>query len=649
MSILGGYNQKQDLKSMKKATLFLFVFLFPFILQAQDRMTPELLWKLGRVSAMGVTENGESLIYSVYFPNVAENSGERKYYSVSVSGGEPVEIESADGLLKDTKVSDDGMFKVSHKEIQLDQVKGSDLYPTYPESNVLIYESLHYRHWDRWMEGNYNHVFLHQKNGDDWDSGIDIMEGQRFFTPTIPFGGTEDYIIRPDGKFVIYVTKQKTGTEYALSTNTDLFQYDIETQETVNLTDDNEGYDTHPVYSPDGETLAYLSMKRDGYEADKNDLIVFQNGKKTNLTADWDGTVNGFTWANSGNKIYFSAPVDGTVQIFEVPLSTSGNVNQITEGVFDVTSVVAELGDNLIVTRSDMNHATEIYSYNMANENFTQLSRANDEIYDSIELSQIEKRMMTTTDGKEMLTWVIYPPNFDPEKKYPTLLYAQGGPQGALSQFYSFRWNFQLMAAHGYIVVAPNRRGMPGHGVEWNEEISKDWGGQVMDDYITAIDEMAKEPFVDEDRLGAVGASYGGYSVFYLAGIHENRFKTFISHDGVFDLRSMYGTTEELFFVNWDIGGPYWETENEAAQKSYEQFNPINFVRNWDTPMLIYQGGLDYRVPVGQSLAAYQALQLLGIKSKLVYFPEENHWVLNGQNAQIWHAEFYKWLDETMK
>ncbi|MEQ9309476.1 MAG: S9 family peptidase [Balneolaceae bacterium] len=634
---------------MKKATLFLFVFLFPFILQAQDRMTPELLWKLGRVSAMGVTENGESLIYSVYFPNVAENSGERKYYSVSVDGGEPVEIESADGLLNDSKVSEDGMFKVSHKEVQLDQIKGTDIYPTYSESNVLIYESLHYRHWDRWMEGNYNHVFLHQKNGDDWDTGIDIMEGQRFFTPTIPFGGTDDYIIRPDGKFVIYVTKQKTGTEYATSTNTDLFQYDIETQETVNLTDENEGYDTHPVYGPDGVTLAYLSMKRDGYEADKNDLIVLQNGKKTNLTADWDGTVNGFTWANSGNNIYFSAPVDGTVQIFEVRLSDPGNVTQITEGVFDVTSVVAELGDKLIVTRSDMNHATEIFAYNMATENFTQLSRANDEIYDSIELSQIEKRMMTTTDGKEMLTWVIYPPNFDPEKNYPTLLYAQGGPQGALSQFYSFRWNFQLMAAHGYIVVAPNRRGMPGHGVDWNEEISKDWGGQVMDDYLTAIDEMAKEPFVDEDRLGAVGASYGGYSVFYLAGIHENRFKTFISHDGVFDLRSMYGTTEELFFVNWDIGGPYWDTENEAAQKSYEQFNPINFVRNWDTPMLIYQGGLDYRVPVGQSLAAYQALQLLGIKSKLVYFPEENHWVLNGQNAQIWHAEFYKWLDETMK
>jgi dipeptidyl aminopeptidase/acylaminoacyl peptidase len=649
MSKLTGYEQKPIYSFMKRITALIIVLLIPFAVQAQDRMTPELLWQLGRVGAMGVTADGEHLIYSVYIPDIENNTGNRTFYKVSVDGGEPEVIESIDAYLKDSKVSNDGQFKVSHQEVKLDLVTGTDLYPQYAEANVLIYESLHYRHWDRWLEGNYNHVFVHQKDGDDWDEGVDIMEGQRFFTPTIPFGGTDDYIIRPDGKYVVYVTKQKTGIDYVLSTNTDLFQYEIETGETINLTEENLGYDTHPVYGPDGESLAYLSMKRDGYESDKNDLIVLIDGEKTNLTAAWDGTVNIFTWANDGEKLYFSAPVDGTVQVFEVPIDDPGNVVQLTEGMFDVTSIVADLDDKLIVTRRDMNHATEIFAYDLDDETFTQLSTANDEIYDSIELSTIEKRMMTTTDGKEMLTWVIYPPNFDPEKKYPTILYAQGGPQGALSQFYSFRWNFQLMAAHGYIVVAPNHRGMPGHGVSWNEEISKDWGGQVMDDYLTAIDEFAKEPFVDTDRLGAVGASYGGYSVFYLAGIHENRFKTFISHDGVFDLRSMYGTTEELFFVNWDIGGPYWEEDNTAAQKSYEQFNPINFVQHWDTPMLIFQGGKDYRVPDGQSLAAYQALQLLGIKSKLVYFPEENHWVLNGQNAQIWHAEFYKWLEETLE
>ena len=638
---------------MKKILFLFLVLVFPFAtLHAQDIMTSELLWKLGRVGALGVTESG-NLIYSVSYPDVENNTSNRKYFSVSVDGGDPQEIETIEGLLTDPKLSADGRWKVSHNSVKMDKVLGKDLYPSMSESNVRIYESLHYRHWDTWMDGSYNHVFLQKVNNGVPDEGVDIMEGQRYFTPTMPFGGEEDYIIRPDGKYVIYVTKQLAGTDYVQSTNTDLFQYNIETKETINLTDDNEGYDTSPAYAPDGETLAYLSMQRDGYESDKNDIIVLKNGVITNLTAQWDGTVNGFTWAKSADKIYFSAPVDGTVQVFVVNVAEHGNKNaeviQLTAGMFDVTSVVADLGEKLIVTRRDMNHATEIYSVSLVDKAWTQLSNANNEIYDSIDLSKIEKRMMTTTDGKEMLTWVIYPPDFDPESKYPTLLYAQGGPQGALSQFYSFRWNFQLMAANGYIVVAPNRRGMPGHGVEWNEEISKDWGGQVMDDYLTAIDEMAKESFVDNDRLGAVGASYGGYSVFYLAGIHQNRFKSFISHDGVFDLRSMYGTTEELFFVNWDIGGAYWEKDNKAAQKSYEEFNPVNLVNSWNTPMLIYQGGLDYRVPIGQSLAAFQALQIKGIKSRLVYFPEENHWVLNGQNAQIWHTEFYKWLDETLK
>ncbi|HCD51496.1 MAG TPA: S9 family peptidase [Balneolaceae bacterium] len=639
---------------MKKLPFLLLLFLIPLTLvQAQDRMTPELLWKLGRVSALGVTENGQTLIYTASFPDVKNNTSTRKYYSVSVDGGESKVLDSIEGLLPDAKMSADGTLKVSHKSVKLEKVTGKELYPEYDESNVYIVESLHYRHWDTWLDGSFNHVMLHKmSNGSE--EVIDIMEGQPFFTPTIPFGGDEDYIIRPDGKYVVYVTKQLTGTEYVVSTNTDLFQYNIETGETVNLTDENEGYDTAPQYAPDGKTLAYLSMKRDGYESDKNDIVVMSGDHKVNLTAQWDGTVNGFLWADDGKKIYFTAPVDGTVQVFEVdyPGKTKKMpvVKQLTEGVFDVTSVVADLGDKLIVTRRDMNHATEIYSVTLGSDpEFTQLSHVNDEVYDSITLSKIEKRMMTTTDGKEMLTWVIYPPNFDPDKKYPTLLYAQGGPQGALSQFYSYRWNFQLMAANGYIVVAPNRRGMPGHGVEWNEEISKDWGGQVMDDYLTAIDEMAKEPFVDNDRLGAVGASYGGYSVYYLAGIHDGRFKSFISHDGIFDLRTFYGVTEELFFANWDIGGAYWNKDNKAAQKSYAEFNPVNMVDKWDTPMLVIQGGRDYRVPEDQTLAAFQALQLKGIKSKLLYFPDENHWVLNGQNAIIWHTEFYKWLEETLK
>jgi dipeptidyl aminopeptidase/acylaminoacyl peptidase len=393
-------------------------------------------------------------------------------------------------------------------------------------------------------------------------------------------------------------------------------------------------------------------MKRDGYEADKNDIIVRFKGIDMNLTANWDGTVDSFHWSLDGKKIYFLAAVDGTKQLFEVnfPGMTriAINVRQLTTGTFDVTDIVGVVGDQMIVGRTDMNHAKELYSYDLKKNTWLQLTKVNNETYKKLALPTYEKRYVTTTDGKKMLVWVILPPNFDKTKKYPTLLYCQGGPQSALTQSYSFRWNFSLMASQGYVIVAPNRRGMPGHGVAWNEQISKDWGGQVMDDYLAAIDEVAKENYVDKTRLGAVGASYGGYSVFYLAGIHNKRFKTFISHCGVFNLESMYGTTEEIFFTDWDNGGPYWDKSNPAAQKTYTQFNPINLVTKWDTPILIIQGGKDYRVPIGQGQEAFQAAQLLGIKSRFVLFPEENHWVLKPQNAIVWQREFFGWLRETL-
>jgi dipeptidyl aminopeptidase/acylaminoacyl peptidase len=350
--------------------------------------------------------------------------------------------------------------------------------------------------------------------------------------------------------------------------------------------------------------------------------------------------------------VYFLAAVDGTQQLFEVNFpgltKIAVMVNQVTAGDFDVHDIVDVSGENFILTRTDMNHALEIYSYNTKKKTWLPLTKTNEETYAKLALPKYERRYVTTTDNKKMLVWVILPPNFDKTKKYPTLLYCQGGPQSPLTQFYSFRWNFSLMASQGYIVVAPNRRGMYGHGQAWNEQISKDWGGQVMDDYLSAIDDVAKESYVDKARLGCVGASYGGYSVFYLAGIHNNRFKTFIAHDGVFNIQSMFGTTEEIFFNNWDFGGAYWEKDNVAAQKSYTQFNPINFVDKWNKPILIIQGGLDFRVPIGQAQEAFQAAQLRGIKSRLLYFPEENHWVLKPQNGLVWQREFYKWLKETL-
>jgi dipeptidyl aminopeptidase/acylaminoacyl peptidase len=393
-------------------------------------------------------------------------------------------------------------------------------------------------------------------------------------------------------------------------------------------------------------------MKRDGYEADKNDIIVRFKDVDYNLTINWDGSVESFKWSPDGTKVYFVAAVDGTLQLFEVNFPgvkrIAISVKQISNGDFDIHDIVGFDGDNIIVTRTDMNHASEIYSFNYKKKAFTKLTKVNDETYSMLSLPKYERRYVTTTDGKKMLVWVILPPNFDKTKKYPTLLYCQGGPQSPLTQFYSFRWNFSLMASQGYVVVAPNRRGMYGHGQAWNEQISKDWGGQVMDDYLSAIDDVSKESYVDKARLGCVGASYGGYSVFYLAGIHKNRFKTFIAHDGVFNTQSMFGTTEEVFFNNWDFGGAYWEKDNVAAQKSYTQFNPINFVDKWNKPILIIQGGLDFRVPIGQAQEAFQAAQLRGIKSRLLYFPEENHWVLKPQNGLVWQREFYKWLKETL-
>lgn len=615
---------------------------------AQNVMTPELLWKLGRLSAIGMSADSKAVIYKVTTPSLDENKSASKYYSVPVAGGNATEIADYKALVSDKNTSPDGKFVVYNEEVKLDKVLGKDFYPDLEKSDVQIYNGLDYRHWDTWNEGKYNHVFYKAVGA---KLGTDILKDEPYDSPQKPFGGDEDYIWSPDSKSILYVAKKKSGTEYAISTDTDIYEYNLASGITTNRTEGNPGYDTNPSFSPNGN-LTWLQMKRDGYEADKNDIIVDFKGMIMNLTAGWDGTVESFKWNKNGKSVYFIAPVGGTKQLFEVNFpgltKIAITVTQLTKGNFDVTDIVGFSGNSVVVARTDMNHAAELFSYDLQKKSWKQLSNINTEIYSKLTLSNIEKRLVTTTDGKKMVVWVILPPNFDPNKKYPTLLYCQGGPQSPLTQFYSFRWNFQLMAAQGYVVVAPNRRGMAGHGVEWNEAISKDWGGQVMDDYLSAIDDIAKEKYVDKNRLGCIGASFGGYSAFYLAGNHNNRFKTFIAHDGVFNLQSMYGTTEEVFFNNWDFGGPYWDKSNEAAQRSYTKYNPINYVDKWNTPILIIQGGVDFRVPIGQGQEAFQAAQLRGIKSRLLYFPEENHWVLKPQNAIVWQREFFKWLQETL-
>ncbi len=637
---------------MKKHLISLVTIMTLNSLQAQQPLTPEKLWQLHRVSTVGLSQDTQYVLLSVSTPNIAENTFSTEYYKLAVKGGVPIPISEEEVERATTKYNPnkkESLVKLIHKEVKVAPVLGKDFYADLEKSSGRVYKSLDYRHWDTWNEGKYNHVFIEDANGKQGD----LMEGQSLYCPQMPFGGAEDYIWSPDGEKVLYVTKAKVGTEYVLSTNTDIYEYDLNTMKTRNLTEGMMGYDTNPQYSKEG-VLAWLSMAHDGNESDKNDLYILKDGKRINLTAQWDNTVFSYRWSNDGKQIYLIAPTQGTEQLFVVDVYGKDTTpKQLTKGEFDVGSIVGQSGNLLVVMRNDMNRAGEVYTINLKERkkgflSLTQLSHFNDEAYRQIAQCPIKERIIKTTDGNDMHAWVIYPPDFDPNKKYPTLLYCQGGPQSIVSQFYSFRWNFQLMASQGYIVIAPNRRGLPGFGVEWNAQISGDWGGQPMRDYLSAIDDIAKEPYVDKDRLGAVGASYGGYSIYYLAGIHQKRFKSFIAHCGVFNLQSMYGTTEELFFNNHEIGGAYWEKENAVAQKSYKEFNPIEKITEWDTPILIIHGGKDYRVPEEQGFQAFTAAQLRGIKSEFLYFPDENHWVLQPQNGLLWQRTFFKWLKETL-
>ena len=571
-----------------KKRIVLILSIMSIAASAQQVLSPETLWKLGRVSVLGISKDGKNIVYKVGTPDVDANKINSKYYTIPLKGGVATEVTNASSLVANKNISPDGKYILSSQEVKTEKVLGKDFYPELQKSGAQIYDGLDYRHWDTWNTGSHNHVFYAENKENA--TAIDIMKDEPFDAPQKPFGGDEDFIWSPDSKSIIYVCKKKFGTEYAISTNTDLYEYNIETKTTKNLTENNLGYDTNPVFSPTGN-LTWLQMKRDGFEADKNDIIVSFKGMNINLTANFDGTVNSFQWSKVGSKVYFIAPINGTTQLFEVtfPGMTKMAVFpvQLTDGDFDVHDIISISEGTYLVTRTDMNHATEVFSYTVKTKTWKQITNVNDAVYNSLSLPKYERRYVTTTDGKKMLVWLILPPNFDKTKKYPTLLYCQGGPQSPLTQFYSFRWNFSLMASQGYIVVAPNRRGMYGHGQEWNDQISKDWGGQVMDDYLSAIDNVAKESYVDTSRLGCVGASYGGYSAFFLAGIHNNRFKTFIAHDGVFNTQSMFGTTEEVFFNNWDFGGAYWEKDNAAAQKSYTKFNPITYVDKWNKPILI--------------------------------------------------------------
>lgn len=618
---------------------------------AQQNLSPEQLLKLGRVSAVGISKDQKSLVYKVSVPNIPENRMDSKFYSVPLTGGAAVELEKTDDILDNNRISPDGKYILSSDAVKLDSILGKDKYSDLDKTSGQVYTSLNYRHWDKWFDGSFSHVFFAPYENGKAGEKKDIMPGEPYFCPQQPFGGDEDFIWSPDSKKIVYVTKKEFGTAYALSTNTDIYEYDIATSITKNLTESNKGYDVAPAFNKQGK-MAWLQMKTPGYEADKNDLVVMTKGFPVNLTGFNDQiNVASFIWGNDDKNLYFIAPVDGTLQVFSVNdiglTKMLPRITQISKGDFDISSIVAQVGDDLIVSKEDISRGSEIYKLNIQTGVLTQLTHVNDEAVKKIAPVKSERRWISTSDNHKMMEWIVFPPNFDVNKKYPVLLYCQGGPQSPTTQFYSYRWNFQLMASQGYIIVIPCRRGMPGYGTKWNEDVSKHWGGQVIQDYLDAIDDFSKERFVDISRRGCVGASFGGYSVFELAGKHDGRFKTFIAHDGVFDFTAMTGTTDELWFENWEKGGFYWEKNNKIAQASYAA-SPSNFVDKWNTPIMIVQGGIDYRVPIEQGQGAFQAAQLRGIKSKFLYFPDENHWVLKPQNALMWQREFFSWLKETL-
>ncbi len=675
---------------MKKLIIAAAVLLQINIANAQQTLTPELLWQFGRLGSSEVSPDKKTVLYTVTYYNLGENKGNADIYTIPVGGGTAKKLTDTktsefnatwrpdgkkigflsseggsvqlyemnpDGSDK-KKVTDlkDGLANFKYAKAQnhvlfTQDVKNGkevkEIYPDLPKADARIIDDLMYRHWNEWDDFKVSHVFYAPyKDGSISGTPKDIMAGEPFDAPLMPHGGAEQLAFSPDGNTIAYTSKKVTGKAYAVSTNSDIYLYDIKSGQTRNLSEGLMGYDTEPSYSPDGKKIAWLSMETPGFESDRNRIFVYDFGsnKKEEITAGSEQTAHGLKWSNDSKKIYFTSTLKGTEQIFVADVKDK-TVKQFSNGQFNYNNFEIA-GQTFVVNKTSMSQPAELVLVNMKDAKETPLTSINTEMLGKLKLGKVVARTAKTTDNKDLLSWIIYPPDFDPKKKYPTLLYCQGGPQSPVSQSFSYRWNFQLMAANGYIVVAPNRRGLPGFGTEWNNAISQDWGGQAIKDYLTAIDDITKEPYVNKDKLGAVGASYGGYSVYQLAGMHNKRFKTFISHCGLFNLDSWYGTTEEMFFAKHDIGNAYYDKE---PSKSFEQFSPHKFVKNWDTPMLVIHGEKDFRVPINQGMEAFSAAQLQNIPSRFLYFPEEGHWVMKPQNSVLWQRVFFDWLGRTLK
>ena len=654
--------------------------------------SPEILNAFGRVSDPQVSPDHKKVLYGVSYSSVEQNKSNRELWVMDIDGknakqitktkksesnavwidggkkiafiysdgdkGPQVWVMDSDGddrkCISDVENGVDG-FVISPDEkkiVLISQVKYGktvqDYYPDLKKAEAHIEDDIMYKHWDEWVT-TIPHPFV----GDFSDSKVsnlkDVLDGEPYEAPMKPFGGVESLAWTADSKSLIYVSRKKTGKEYAFSTNSDLYRYDLESGKTTNLTEGMMGYDTNPRISPSGNKMAWLSMEHDGYEADKNRIFVMdlKSGEKKDLTVNWDYTADDLQWSPDEKYIYFSAPFGGTIPMFRINVETQ-QVDTIASGQFDYGTIVPVGNDTVVTLRQSYLSPSEVFSVKVGSEP-VKLTAANDELLSKLDSITVKKVLGPTTDGKQMVTWVAYPPQFDPNKKYPALLFCEGGPQSPVSQFWSYRWNIRIMASHGYIVILPNRRGLPGFGTEWNAQISGDYGGQNMKDYLSAVDYMKKEPYIDADHIGATGASYGGYSVYWLAGNHNNRFACFLAHAGIFNLEAQYLETEEMWFVNWDLGGAFWDKGNATAQKSYSVANPKNYVQNWNRPIMVTCGEKDYRIVFTQGTQAFNAARMRNLPARMITFPEENHWILQPQNSVLWQREFFRWFDTWLK
>lgn len=657
----------------------------------------DALEALGRVSEPHVSPDGKRVLFGVSYESVPQNKSNRDLYVMNIDGTGVTRITktaqsensavwidngtriafvyaekgtspqlwvmNADGTERHAATNIEGgiegfLFSPDQSKVVLiSTVKynrtAADIYPDLSKATGRVIDDLMYKHWDTWVT-EIPHPFIGSFDGQTVTDLKDIMEGEPYEAPMRPFGGVESFAWSPDSKILVYTSRKKTGMEYALSTNSDLYAYNLTTETTTNLTEGMMGYDTNPAFSPDGRYMAWLSMERDGYEADKNRLFIRDNatGQKTDLTSDWDYTIEEFAWNPNGKNIWFIAYHQGVAPIFNMEVATH-KVTTVAEGLYDYTSLAPVDNKTIVTMRHSMLRPNEIYRIGPKTKKGVKedvaLTDINGDIFAQLTMPTIEAKKVPTTDGKEMLTWVIYPPKFDASHKYPAILYCQGGPQSAVSQFWSYRWNFALMASNGYIMIAPNRRGVPGFGTEWEEQISKDYPGQNMRDYLSAVDYMkANEPAIDPARIGATGASYGGFSVYWLAGNHDKRFAALLAHAGIFNTEAQYLETEEMWFANWDMGGAFWDKDNAIAQRTFAT-SPHRFVDRWDTPIMISHGEKDYRILASQGMAAFNAAKMRGIPAEMVIFPDENHWILKPQNAVMWQRLFFRWFDRWLK